>query len=804
MKVFNSIASMSVAIAFVLFAGVARGTALTPQLVAQRGHSSGVTRIVYSPDGQIMASAGQDHLIRLWRSSTGFLLRTLTGHQQAVRALAFFPDGRSIVSGDDAGQVCIWATDTGRLISSATLDSGQINSLACSPDGRYVAIGGKDGIRLFVRSDWNAIKFYETPRPVKCIAFSPDSASIACGAKDRIVRLFDRATGEQLRQIEGHEGAVNAVSYSADGRELASASDDGDVRVWNAQTGESIARLSGHTGAVVDAQISADGSILSAGEDGTVRLWRPDIAQELRAVTISGQALDSVAWRPGSVFAAAAGDDGSIRVLDIRSGAVVREIRAGSDNLWVTAVSSNGRKIAMADGKRGILLFDSADSSKNRLLAAHGETVKCLAFSPDSRLLASGGDDNIVRVWDVDTASEKDVLRGHTGDICSVTFSPDGAMLASGGQDGIIRIWDVSAGSVLSTLSGGIRHDLLTGTVFPAIQVVRSLVFSRDASMLASACDDAAVVWNTVTGDQLAVWVQNATSVNSVAFGPDSLQLATGNSSGEVCIATVADHRIVGDWTGNTNPSVSVSFSADGKRVLSASTDGSLSVIGVTGSLIKAVSCGEPYASASYHYVSGRIIGATTTGVVTFFGGVDCTPLASLTPYDQGEWAAVSPDWLFDGSTEGLENLHWVIGNNAAGVGALYSAYHAPGLIGRILSGGEAGRMAAHTTGVLHAGPLVTLTRAPHDPRGMRATLCVEAVDRGGGIQTVRLYQNNVLINDDVVGEPAAALDGTKSKPVMRTYTVDLSPGKNSFKAASTSCEGVESPAGAVLAIDGK
>ena len=108
---------------------------------------------------------------------------------------------------------------------------------------------------------------------VSCVAISPDSRLVASGSGDHTVKLWDAATGQEMR-FRGHAGGLFSVAFSPDGRSLASASQDRTVRIWDVATGKEVHTLRGHPGAVLSVAYSRDGRRLaSAGFDGSVKIW---------------------------------------------------------------------------------------------------------------------------------------------------------------------------------------------------------------------------------------------------------------------------------------------------------------------------------------------------------------------------------------------------------------------------------------------------------------------------------------------------------------------------------------------------
>jgi len=205
-------------------------------VLKQQGHSMSMVSVSYSPDGSLLATAGEDAKIKLWNTQSGFCFVTFSEHESSVTGLVFTPSGKVVLSS--------------------------------SLDGT---------VRAFDMARYRNFKTFTSPRPVQFSCVSVDSSGefVAAGGHDVFeVFLWSLTTGRLVEVLSGHEGPVGALAFSPSvaSSQLATVSWDKTLRIWDA--------------------IASSGTreATALGSDGLAVAWRPD-GQAVSVATMAGQIM---------------------------------------------------------------------------------------------------------------------------------------------------------------------------------------------------------------------------------------------------------------------------------------------------------------------------------------------------------------------------------------------------------------------------------------------------------------------------------------------------------------------------------
>jgi WD40 repeat protein len=530
----------------------------------------GLQELAVSPDGSLLATVGNDGMLRLFERTTIHEQVAFSTNDQQLQAkgLVFSSDGTSLLTGVGP-QVQSWNVSAKsldfilELPAASELAVNEVQQLAISPDGLLLAVvydqgilgvwdivnrqlrytlagdtsftavtfspdslqlvsGDEDGTLLMMQADdGSEISRMEGHQDgITDVVFNAAGTTIASSSFDVTIRLWDATTGDQFDVLRGHTSTIYTLQFSADDRSLASASEDNSIRIWSIVDNRLLLLLTGHTMGVSEAVFSRDGSSLySAGLDGTIRQW------DLGFMAPDG--AYALAFSPDGSILASAGIEG-LRLWDSITG-VLQQTIPFSEEVATLAYSPKGDQIAAAVYSGYIHIIDLQEGSVVAEWEAHSEHINQLAYSPDGTILASAGEDGQAKLWQVATRQELKTFSAEGSPLTALAFSPNGSLLAVGDYTGMIHIIPLNE-------QAAPRSFLIQEN-----EIIQGLDFSPDSSMVAVGNYAGALVLLDVQQMAAHQQIMLDNAVNDLSFNSPGDMLAVGGQGNQVRLYTASN-----------------------------------------------------------------------------------------------------------------------------------------------------------------------------------------------------------------------------------------------------------------------
>ncbi len=326
--------------------------------------ATGATAVLFSHDGKRIFSGSQYGRIRVWNAETGEDLAPPVGHESIVSSVALSPDGHSLLTGGEDLSVRLWDAVTGAQQVYRAAEPGTPYSHPWkgqfAPRGETALFHGGNNTgsqaELWDMKAWRMLRklHKKWKEGVVAVAFSPDGRQVLAGLNDGL-QLWDSERPDQPRRLAGHAGFCISVAFFPDGRRAVTGGRDKYVRLWDLAEGQELKRVgpfSGETRCLV----SPDGRWVAAASlsDGSMRLYDSQLEGEtpfsgvVTRPPIELLAECAAAFTPDSQALAVADNQGQIVIWDLATQTKRREIKL-LGAMYDLAFDPTGRYLATAN-----------------------------------------------------------------------------------------------------------------------------------------------------------------------------------------------------------------------------------------------------------------------------------------------------------------------------------------------------------------------------------------------------------------------------------------------------------------------
>lgn len=585
------------------------------------GHTRPVTNLVFSSDGNLLASASEDQSIRIWDMKDGRCLMIFNGHTNAIKSINFNHTNKLLVSTSYDNTIRIWNLVTEKQTYIFRKHCKDIQDAIFSPDDKEIICASGDS-HIYVweirrRCCTHVLNGHYSY--VSSLACSPDGTNFASISKDHIC-VWDSKTYSKKKGFENQYHQYSKISYNHKGDKIMvlpygqypntkyssivslnyikRTEGAKEIEILDSINLEHVSRLNGDYASFSN----DDKHIITSSNNRTIDFL--DAKTYKRLKTIKSDYDFSIFSNSSNGNKIALGLlNGEITILDYIEDRSMLTYAAKDitgvehHSFWPVFIDPDS-KYVIARIYNNIYILNSSSYNVEKIITTN-DYVDLITFCPKGKYVAFQSN-NTIKIWDIDKSQIIKTLEGHTDYIKSISFNPDGNKLISASRDHTIRVWDIESGRCIKTIKSHLDS-------------VNSASYSPNGRQIVSASDDKTIrIWDAknykcisvnenkegvyfasfmTDGDNIisvsetiSIWDRSLLrktqeiSGRFISINKDCSLVALKGDNNSIMIYDISSGECVQTLLGHSDDIDQVIFSADNRLIVSTSDDGMVKI----------------------------------------------------------------------------------------------------------------------------------------------------------------------------------------------------------------------------------
>lgn len=538
--------------------------AQNPTIVLPIGHSSGVMRSQFSPDGKFAITSSQEDLnIKVWDANTGYFLFDLKGSNNIILSIAYSPDGTKVLSSSFDGFVRVWDACNGVLLKTfPPISNLKVTIAKFSHDGEKLLLTNKNLTQIIKVSDWSLIFTFEEKEklgriPYNLIYFSNDNKCIIT-SNDSTVNIRNANTGNIETTYFFPKYRIKDAGISLNGKLFYTTLKDSSICVFNIDTGKQLIKLLSKSRLRKPLDFSQS-KILVATNDNKIEVWDSKNWKLKYNISEEIDNIQDVKFSP----------DGSkilvcfnkyAKLLNTKNGQYIATFKGHKANINSIEFSKDSQRLITSSTDGTSKIWDTMNGEELISLRGHCEIINFVQFHPQQNNIVITSEGENANIWDIEKGELKGQLYGSGNFLVNCSYSPDGQYIATNGNNNLTKLFRSQNNELITTITH--KNPIVNG------------IFNSSGSLFVTINRDSLpIVWETNSGKLLFTLVGHSDWVNTCLFSADGANLITASRDGTIKIWDVSSGKLIRDIKAHHKSINEIAYSHDGKLIVSVGDD---------------------------------------------------------------------------------------------------------------------------------------------------------------------------------------------------------------------------------------